>query len=314
MNRFFTLLALAFVSLVGMTSTGSAQSPFASNDGIEAAEAAAKDSLGNDVVLVGLLGLGQNPITGGESFNIETGEADMWIYMYYSPTQDKGQAIPVLQLVPGIYVAAGGGPLDSGLSAEMAIATSEPFSNSPQAASAIRNNADYQIFREDNGAVLTIGATLMKATVPIPGAPDDFPANDEVWSVYFMDDVDTTKSLICWVATSTGASYCMTSDVLSVREESALGASLEMSVAPNPAAGRSRVTINAPTTGRSLEGVRIGLFDASGREVLDLTESFAASGYRHAEFDASTIPSGSYFCRAVGGGFNGVIGTIVLGR
>jgi hypothetical protein len=311
MRHFLLLLALLLLAGAG----ASAQTPFLSNAGVEVARGAARDSLGNDVQLFMVLTPGQNPLTGGESFNIETGESELWMYGFYSPAQSKAVMLVVLQPLPGLFYLTGevldsvGGGIDSTF-----IATNKAYSNSDKMAQAIRNNADYQTFREKNGSILTAVVALTKVAAMGPEFPGDFPTGDEVWMASFQDDVDTTEQMICAVSTGSGQSMCVTGAALAAPYESTTGSSMRMSIVPNPSFGRTRVVIDATANGASLDDLRLGLFDASGRQVLDLTESFAASGYRSAEFDASSLPAGSYFCRAVGGGFNGIVGTVSIGH
>jgi hypothetical protein len=314
MSKLFGLLTVALIATLALANGASAQTPFASNQGIPAAQSTAEDSLGSDAMLVSVLTSGENPLTGGEAFDIETGESEGWIYFFYSPSQDRSAGVIVVQLVPGLFMTQGGvGDSVEGASDVMQLMANLPYSNSSDMARAIRSNADYQTYRTLNGTVFVSLAAYLKGTTPVPGMPNDFPLNDEIWTVGFQDDVDSTKQLICIVAASTGQTYCVSSEVAAIADEEAR-ANVGMQLAPNPAAGRARVTVTAPQNGRSLDGVRLGLFDATGREVLDLTTSFAESGYRFAEFDATSLPAGSYFCRAVGNGYNGVLGTIVLGR
>ena len=120
--------------------------------------------------------------------------------------------------------------------------------------------------------------------------------------------------MACFVASTTGQTLCVTEGTVGIDDEASATGRLTLQVVPNPASGRTRVTLVAGEPGEGMEQVRVGLFDATGAQVLDLSESFARSGYRYAEFDASSIAAGSYFVRAVGGGFNGVVGTVTLGR
>jgi hypothetical protein len=51
-----------------------------------------------------------------------------------------------------------------------------------------------------------------------------------------------------------------------------------------------------------------------GKAVLNLSESFARGGYRSAEFDASVLSSGVYYCRLSTATWNGTLGNIVVGK
>jgi len=70
----------------------------------------------------------------------------------------------------------------------------------------------------------------------------------------------------------------------------------------------TRVTVELPAGMKVGSGVGLGLYDGSGRRVVDLSGSYAMSGYRSAEFDASALSSGMYVCR-----LEGVAGVNMLG-
>ena len=315
MRHLRTTFTAAVFLLCLACATSYAQTPFESAEGIDVAMAAARDSIGQDAELVTLLSAGADPVTGGPAFNIETGKSIFWAYAFYSPSSQKGYVHLLFQLVPGFFTGDGQveDSVDPGTAA-IIISANKQFSNSAQMAGRVRSNGDYQIFREDNGGIVVDIVQLVRGTGPLPGMPNDFPSDDELWLMVAHAENDTSKQLICFVATTDGQTYCLTEAALGVDDEVTADISSSMRVSPNPAVGRTRVTITAPRTGRDLHGLRLGLFDATGREVLDLTESFERTGHEHAEFDASALPAGTYFCRAVGAGFNGVIGTIVLNR
>ena len=56
------------------------------------------------------------------------------------------------------------------------------------------------------------------------------------------------------------------------------------------------------------------LIDASGREVADLSESFAREGFTAADLDAGTLPSGSYYCRIEIGRWSRLLGAVMVAR
>lgn len=306
---FFTFVALD----ASVFAVDACAQPYPSNGGLTYVEQFAKDSIGNDAVLYVTFAFGIDPVTLGQAFDIETGLSSHWVYRYYSPSRNKVYQHILYQAAPGFFSGYGQViPPDAGVSEAIAIDTNGSYANSTAMAAAIRSNPVYQEFRTANGFVLILVETFTRGTTPIPGMPDDFTWNNGLWTMMFQDEEDTTKQMYCFVAATTGQTYCVSGVVTGIDESA--GAALSMKIVPNPAVGSTRVTITAANVGRDLAGVRIGLFNAAGQQVIDLTEEFASSGYRDAVFDASALPAGSYYCRAVGTGFNGVIGTIVLDR
>lgn len=85
-----------------------------------------------------------------------------------------------------------------------------------------------------------------------------------------------------------------------------------MRVVPHPASGLTRLIVNLPDRVKSDATARLRLYDLFGDIILDLTEAFAASGFTVAEFDATKIPSGTYYCRFVARGWSGTLGVVVV--
>ena len=87
-----------------------------------------------------------------------------------------------------------------------------------------------------------------------------------------------------------------------------------LTVIPQPARGDARLLVRLPAGARPLSGARLTLIDASGREVADLSESFAREGFTAADLDAGTLPSGSYYCRIEIGRWSRLLGAVMVAR
>jgi hypothetical protein len=84
-----------------------------------------------------------------------------------------------------------------------------------------------------------------------------------------------------------------------------------MKVTPHPAFGLTRIDIVLPKGVVADAGSTLGLYDQNGRQVVDLTPSFAR-GFDGAEFDAAGLAAGLYHCRLTTSGWSGSLGSIVV--
>jgi hypothetical protein len=122
---------------------------------------------------------------------------------------------------------------------------------------------------------------------------------------------DVTVNGLCAPTSSMVAIITVDGQVSSVDlADAATGAM--MVVMPNPAHGLSRMTVNLPKGIQATAGSSLALYDATGKLVADLSESYAATGFTGASFDASLLPSGIYYCRLTTKSFNGTLGTVVI--
>ncbi len=87
-----------------------------------------------------------------------------------------------------------------------------------------------------------------------------------------------------------------------------------LTVAPNPAAGITRLTIHLPQGVSAHSGAALKLFDMAGKPVMDLSTAYERSGFRSAEFNAALLPSGVYYVRVQTGEWNANLGTVVIDK
>ncbi len=150
-----------------------------------------------------------------------------------------------------------------------------------------------------------------KNGIDIPGANSsiyDFivgsSADDGVYDVVITDACGNTVS-----SNPAQISVSLSSAPL-LNEATTGGASL--SVIPNPARGSTRLSVKLPHGMHVGAGASLVLFDVKGHQVLDLSEGFAQSGFASVEFNASTLPSGTYYCRLTTPQWNGTLGSVVI--
>ncbi|MBE2218924.1 MAG: SBBP repeat-containing protein [Ignavibacteria bacterium] len=68
---------------------------------------------------------------------------------------------------------------------------------------------------------------------------------------------------------------------------------------PNPFNPSTNINFNLPVGGN----VKLSVFDVSAKEVVSLVDEYLSSGSYGYTFDASNLPSGTYFCRLISGSF-----------
>lgn len=308
-----TIAALGF----GRASAQLPSVPFLSNAGVSAAEAIAGDSLDDATpVLVSVMTAGTNPFSpGAPAFDLSNGKSAFWMYMYYSSERAKGAVVTMLQILPGVFTGFAG-LVDStapDYNDTMRINTALAYANSDMMAQQIRGNAQFQAYTTQRPQTALQLAVLSKAgDIPVEEVPPGYPVNEPSWISIFVDKADSTQSMVCVVSAASGQSMCVDVNAVgSVESPEALRHGF-IAVSPNPTAGHAMVTVTAPDNGRALAGTQVGIYDATGRMVLDLSDSFAQHDYQRAEFDAATLPAGGYFCRANGAGWNSVIGVVIV--
>ena len=86
----------------------------------------------------------------------------------------------------------------------------------------------------------------------------------------------------------------------------------KLTVVPQPAVGVTRLVIDLPSGVILSGGAELGLYDASGRKVLDLSGSYEQSGYVGAQFDAKGLSSGLYVCRLTAGKYSTTLGVVMI--
>jgi hypothetical protein len=287
--------------------------PYLAKEGMQTAAKAAKDSLASDAVLIYIGTFGDFEAQGVTTkFDLDNGKASVWGYVYYSPSLDKSTTIAVVKflivyqaiVVPDLPI-----PFPP---ADKSVDMSGSYANSDKLVQRLKTDTAFTRYHtelpEARPDFVSYGATVPDNPIPMP---DGFPTDEPLWTVSFLGSGDSTMT--CFVAANSGATICQRISLpqLSVDGESnGIAGTAALSVAPNPATGRTHIAVNIPS-GVSAVGAEMVLFNALGEKVLDLSESFARTGYSYAEFDASTLPAGRYFCRVAGTKWSGNIGVVV---
>ncbi len=285
--------------------------PYLVKGGIRAAMAQAKDSLGADARLVfaGTFGRFSQSIFSFE-FNLSNGRSTVWGYTFYSPASGRSSTYGVLQVpLLGFQVQSLGGVLPLPQSLDMALDTSAAYFNSDKLISQLDKDSTYNSYRdrlpEAEPLLITLAHLVRADSLQLPNG---FPVDQPLWTMTFLGGGDTTMT--CFVAAGTGETFCLQGEgpTLAVPDRAAR-AEARLVALPNPSTGYVRVDVTIPVGGAV--GGRAELYDERGVRVLELTEAFVRGGYRSVEFDASTLPSGVYYCRAAGRDWSGLVPVVV---
>lgn len=291
--------------------------PYLSADAQAIAKATtlAKDSIGSDAMLTFIGTVGHIDTLGLSSeFNLDNGKAGLWGYIFYSPSTQKTKTIGVVS-IPVLGYTALTLPIDfPAVGTTTALSTTVTYGNSDKMVAQLKTDTTFAQYHKDFPSqtpdFLSLGNLATIDSVPLPIS---FNTNQELWTISFIGS--GSMSMTCFVGASDGSTYCRrvyipTLDVPAA-SDNAIRGTADVVVAPNPANGRTRVSLDLPSGVQMDQNVSLALFDAAGAKVLDLTGDLARSGGSFVEFDSHALPAGVYFVRAFGSNWVGVKGVVV---
>ena len=292
-----------------------AQFSFTALDGIPAAKKAAQEGLGNDAELVFIGAPGSFDYQGlNLSFDIESGESNIWGYVFYSPSAQEFTTLAVIKIF--IFQALDVGLLPFSLPEELVTPadTTGTWADSDRMIERLRTDTAFQKYQQDLPEALpnfvSFGQMMRADSLDLPNG---FPVGQGTWTVSFSGAKDSTMT--CFVASKTGETFCRRIYGIPT---SSMGNSHpvtmtkgDMQVLPNPATSQARITITGydPST---LRNSKLGLYNVRGELVQDLTESFRAGYNNTAEFSVEDLPSGTYRCILAGEQTWNEVGMIVV--
>lgn len=306
------LLAVVLITLGSITVRAQTLQPFASHGGYPTAAASAKTALGSDAILIFVGTFGNLTYLGQEiTFSTTDGRATLWGYTFYSPSTMQRKTIGVVRPLGTFTPINLPDSLNGGLAQNpKQLDSAAPYFSSKDMVTKLPGDTAYARYRTQYPTVRPTVITLSDVVADSVAVPVGFPLDKPIWSLIWSGEGDST--MVCVVASVTGDAYCQRIELPSgVVSHDALVGTASLSVAPNPATGRTRVAVDIPTGMSLMRGVGLGLYNERGQMVMSLTESFIENDYHFAEFDATELPAGNYFCRAIGPGWNGVTGVAV---
>jgi len=156
-------------------------------------------------------------------------------------------------------------------------------------------NLTYQ-WRKDGANIP--GAT--SAVYTIPSATTDQAGNYDVVITGLCNPAATSTAVALVVRTS------------SVPGDLTPEAGSMLTVVPQPTHGATLLQVHLPQGIHARAGASLVLFDINGKQVLDLSSSFAHGNFQGADFDATTLASGTYYVRLTTPEWNGTLGTVVV--
>lgn len=304
------LLALGFATVLSVAATpASAQllNKFLALEEVERATAIAKDSIGDNALLVGIATAGVIDLGGFgtfDGFDPSTGKSSAWAYQFLTPSGDEGVAVGVAKFIIGdpLVITEDGNDFD--LEPDE-LDLSGNFANSDAFVAQLKNNEEFKKYGQEYPNAVPEGIVLSWQPEVTDELPETFPTDMPIWGIYYNTnaDIPDDSTLVCFVASGTGVSHCVRFNVSGVDDPSAGNVGLGLSVAPNPArsVGTARLTI-APENGVVLP-TEVGLYNSLGQKVLDLNDRLIpdGSGGFVAEFNLAGLGTGSYICRVVRG-------------
>jgi len=306
------LLAVAVFLLVSHVAWAQLSTPYRADEGLPTGTQVAKDSLGSDVVLTSMAATVTtlDPF-GTSTVNLETGKGDLWTYDFYSPSKHKVIGVRVVN-APLLGGFRGTGVTDSnniGSSQTLELDMSGQYAGSDKVYDRVKTDTAFIRFRQQFPGVEP-DSLMLGGRVPPSSVLSGVDHSQPFWTIVW--DRGSDSGMVCVVASKTGESFCMRSGTIQTAVPQSRGGveAASVSVSPNPANGRVRVTVAVPP-GAHRTGSELVLYNERGDRVLDLTASFAGTGYEHAEFDGAALPEGAYFCRATGSNWSGTTSVVV---
>lgn len=287
--------------------------PFVSQRGLKTAFGSAQSSLGSDAVLLGVGTFGDFEYQGQSiQFSIDDGRANLWAYVFRSPGSGESKTIAVVSLGGLVFTPFDlpDSGLDVPVDAEI-LDSNDTYFNSSAMVGRVTADTAYVRFRAkypDNPPLFVTLRTYTAAdSIDLPGG---FPVDQPLWTLVWLGGGDS--SLVCAVASKTGETYCQRVELpaSSVPDYQGVRGAAMVNVAPNPATGRVRVSLDLPE-GTSTEGMTLLLFDARGEQVADLTGQFMKGDRLTLDIETAALPAGSYYLRAVGANWMGTGGVVV---
>lgn len=288
MKRFFVLFSLVAIFA---TLTLEAQMKYKASEGLTKSKEEAELTFTNPkLVMVGTMNTTINfqgfPFT--ITFDMETGTATAWVYMYMSEDGSENIAVGVVKVAPSLFVAM---EIETSLilDGNNILDPTNPIGDvswmdSPDMSNKLKETSELISFLEQHPEPDAVMVMLFKNSLL------DYVPKGEVYWGYQVSHNDSSKA--CSIHAVDGIVFCSEIVVTSVDYPAVTKASAY----PNPA--ENRVTVNLPD-GFNVLTNKIELFDSYGRNITNA--AVIAINSISVSFDLSALISGVYHVRIQNG-------------
>lgn len=308
-------VGLAGIFGVALSTNAEAQliSRYTSQQEVALATEVAQDTVSADAILIAIATAGEIDLSPAglpgsvAGFSDQDGTSAVWAYQFASPGGEEEGAVVVIKsgIFPTITQVEDGNVYGV---APVALDLSGSFSGSDQFAARLRENAVYTAFREDYPDMLADAIVFTwEPDEELASIPATFPQTHPLWAIFFNTDSWEVgdSSLVCFVSSADGQSHCVRSNTTTSVPFS--GSSTDVAtveILGNVVSSRDRRSLTAQIhAGENFAPTELGLYDATGRRVLDLFSQIPAAGRTEStisiEIPVTGLPAGEYFLRLV---------------
>lgn len=271
-----------------------------SQEEVDRATQVARDSIGLDAGLVGIATTGEIDLsdigfpTTIQGYREADGSSPAWGYLFSTPSGDDEIGVAVIKLAIGdpVTVTERESDFETGT---RDLDLSGPYAGSDSLAVALQRNDIYRDHRTEfpqmpaDAVVLAWEPNGSDEFLPV-----EFPKNLPIWSIFFSPDELTDSSMVCFVSTGSGETFCRRFESTSVRGSSGTDEGLRLSGAVPAVAGEG-LEVTVPS-GADLSTLRLSSLD--GRTLLDASSfrlsGTSASGTPLLRSELLDVPAGTY--------------------
>lgn len=307
----FVLLLLLFTLLPSLRTEAQLIQRYHSQQEIATARTVAKDSIGAEAKLIAIATAGEIDLSAigfpgtFAGFEEANGTSSVWAYQFSTPDGLQEGAVVVINsgLFPQIRRVERGNLYGV---APREVPVDEMYSDSDQLVARLRTNSLFTSFRAEFPGMLADAVVYTwEPDEELVSIPNDFATDAPIWGVFYNTDdwEEGDSSMVCFVASGTGQTYCERSGVTtSVRSSSTPAEVSTVTLWGNPMRRETGPVASleirlAPAS--TLE--QLGLYDRTGRLLLDLRSELPdvvepGTSYRLI-LPVAELPAGTYIVR-----------------
>lgn len=300
------IFAIAF-SMAATPASAQLLNAFLALEELPRATTIAKDSIGDNAILVGIATAGMIELGSFgtyEGFDAKTGKSSGWAYQFLIPSGEDGVAVGIAKFIIGDPLVFSERGNDFDLEPD-ALDMSGNFTNSDEFVGQLHKNSTFIDYGKDYPDAIPEGIVLSWQPDAIEQLPNSFPLDKPIWGIFYNTnaDVPDDSTMICFVSSGQGETHCIRFNVSSVDDPTGKNGGVRLSVAPNPVhkTGVATLRIESIEPGKTPDDV--SLYNTLGEQVIDLKDRLVPDGQGGftADFNLAGLVSGNYVCRVVRG-------------